>query len=548
MIEISEIDNALIQKRRAACVDALTNSLEIFTGANEDSFEKVIARGFMPIATAIGLDRIAIYNYKDVDGKQQLGQVYRWDMAEGGMIPLAEGLVTLPHNSVVDKWIEAFSKNEYIFRCLNNMSEEEKQFVSEFSVYAIFLAPVFQRGELWGVVAFQNHHDESNFYVGCEDLLVSVANVCATALIREEKTIIAERAVRTLKNREKMLNALNEMAVSLLSYENESFEDVISKGLKPVTDMAGVDRVAVYRMLDGDIRLGQVYLWYGQTIPLDEELLIVPLDPPVVRWLDILTKGGCINAKVDEMDVEESAWLRRFGAKCAYFVPIFTRGRFWGVVTLEDHTTYRYFEEDSLDLLQSVAHLCADVVLRADMTREIRQLETEADKIYIDALTGIYNRRYFEENLESIVRNLSRSAGCLSIMMIDIDFFKNYNDTYGHSEGDKCLQMIAETLNKSIMRTNDFIARYGGEEFVVVLPNTDKDGACMLAAKFLDAVWKCQVPHKASAAAEFVTISIGVTTGIVHHMQTGDDYVVSADELLYTSKREGRNRYTFKEI
>jgi diguanylate cyclase (GGDEF)-like protein len=133
-------------------------------------------------------------------------------------------------------------------------------------------------------------------------------------------------------------------------------------------------------------------------------------------------------------------------------------------------------------------------------------------------------------------------------MMIDIDFFKDYNDTYGHNEGDKCLQTIAETLEKSIMRTNDFIARYGGEEFVVVLPNTVKEGACMLAAKFLDAVRNCDIPHTESTVSECVTISIGVTTGIVRHMQTGDDYVVMADELLYLSKREGRNRYSFKEI
>ena len=174
-----------------------------------------------------------------------------------------------------------------------------------------------------------------------------------------------------LKRREVMLSSLTDMAVTLLSYENESFDDVMSNGLKPVAQAAGIDRIAVYRLLDGTARLGQTYLWRGKTLPLDERLLILPDIPPVLRWLKTLTKGEYINADVSKMPDDESAFLSLYGVKSIFIVPIFTRGQFWGVITLEDHTAHRYFDEEFLDLMRSAAHLCAGTVVRAEMEREV---------------------------------------------------------------------------------------------------------------------------------------------------------------------------------
>jgi diguanylate cyclase (GGDEF)-like protein len=129
--------------------------------------------------------------------------------------------------------------------------------------------------------------------------------------------------------------------------------------------------------------------------------------------------------------------------------------------------------------------------------------------------------------------------------MIDIDFFKRYNDTYGHIEGDKCLKIVAQTLSQSITRADDFVVRYGGEEFVVVLPNTDGQGAQMISDKLLDNIRNCNIPHEQNDAADCLTISIGATTGKVSYTHKADDFVKKADELLYKSKQTGRNRITF---
>ena len=179
------------------------------------------------------------------------------------------------------------------------------------------------------------------------------------------------------------------------------------------------------------------------------------------------------------------------------------------------------------------------------MEHEISQLETKAEQIYYDALTGIYNRRYFDENINKILRYLSRSDGTLSLMMIDIDYFKKYNDTCGHREGDVCLKSVARLLSECITRKDDFIARYGGEEFVAVLPNTDEAGACVVAERLLQGVRELAILHETSDVENFVTISIGITSGSVKHTHIADDFVKRADEMLYKSKQEGRNRYSF---
>lgn len=169
-----------------------------------------------------------------------------------------------------------------------------------------------------------------------------------------------------------------------------------------------------------------------------------------------------------------------------------------------------------------------------------------SDKVHYDVLAGIYNRRYMEDALKSVIKTMQRTGGGLfSVLMMDIDYFKDYNDTYGHAEGDSCLKTVAETIKASLTRDDDFAARYGGEEFAVILPNTNEAGAKIIAERIIENVRKCNIPHKKSKAASHVTLSIGITTGEVMSVQNGSEYIKRADEALYQSKNEGRNRYTF---
>ncbi len=160
-----------------------------------------------------------------------------------------------------------------------------------------------------------------------------------------------------------------------------------------------------------------------------------------------------------------------------------------------------------------------------------------------DSLTGISNRRFFEEALEKKHKEMQRDNGTLALIMVDIDFFKPYNDNYGHWQGDEALTKVARVLKKTIKRPADVVARYGGEEFVVVLKNCDKDGAKKIASSLVEAVRELQLEHKFSSVAGYVTISAGVAFKEKESTASKEELLKEADEQLYRAKESGRNRY-----
>ncbi|WP_291351949.1 diguanylate cyclase [Desulfosporosinus sp.] len=161
----------------------------------------------------------------------------------------------------------------------------------------------------------------------------------------------------------------------------------------------------------------------------------------------------------------------------------------------------------------------------------------------IDGLTGIANRRHFDQFLEQLWLHSARNSEPIAIILCDIDFFKAYNDTYGHLQGDECLRQVASSLKNSLKRPSDFVARYGGEEFVVVLPNTDIEGALTVAETLRVNLESLEIPHRLSSITPKVTISLGVAIGHADHTYQPKTLVEAADSALYQAKQEGRNRY-----
>ncbi|MBI5900733.1 MAG: diguanylate cyclase [Rhodocyclales bacterium] len=159
-----------------------------------------------------------------------------------------------------------------------------------------------------------------------------------------------------------------------------------------------------------------------------------------------------------------------------------------------------------------------------------------------DGLTGVANRRCFDEALHSEWRRASRESNVLSLLMIDVDFFKRYNDAYGHQAGDQCLRSVATAMSDAVKRSSDAVARYGGEEFAVLLPSTEAAGALIVAQRICSAVADLRLPHAESEAAGYVTVSIGVACMTVSRESLPADLVALADGALYQAKREGRNQ------
>lgn len=183
---------------------------------------------------------------------------------------------------------------------------------------------------------------------------------------------------------------------------------------------------------------------------------------------------------------------------------------------------------------------------RKELTKknaELKAVNAELEKLsIIDELTLIYNRRYFNRVLLKEISRHYRSKRPISLLICDIDFFKNYNDSLGHISGDHCLRIFGEVLKESLFRPFDICARYGGEEFAVILPETDEIGAQNIAERILYNLRERKILHPSSLISSYVTASIGAVT-LVPETETNDfELVNKADLALYRSKTEGRNR------
>ena len=174
----------------------------------------------------------------------------------------------------------------------------------------------------------------------------------------------------------------------------------------------------------------------------------------------------------------------------------------------------------------------------------IHQLAEELERLsFLDGLTGLANRRYFDRTFERAWRTGMREQKPLSVVMLDVDFFKRYNDFYGHQQGDFCLQEIARALSFVSARPQDLVARYGGEEIVLLFAQTDNLAARHLAERIMNKVRSLQLPHETSDCAEVVTVSAGIATAVPAPDISREQLLQSADEALYKAKHQGRNRW-----
>ncbi|HLJ70013.1 MAG TPA: diguanylate cyclase [Roseiarcus sp.] len=217
----------------------------------------------------------------------------------------------------------------------------------------------------------------------------------------------------------------------------------------------------------------------------------------------------------------------------------------WCVMPTIGHRLYLAIDAgpiyDGSGRLTAVVETLRDITVQKQAQMELETLATR------DGLTGLLNRRSFDERLATEARRAARERQPLSLLMLDIDCFKQYNDAYGHQKGDECLRLVAGALTKGLWRAGDAAARYGGEEFAVILPDTTRQGAASVAERMRREVIRLDIPHQASIVSDHVTVSIGGST-IVAATISPDALLTSADAALYQAKHDGRNRSVFPEF
>jgi diguanylate cyclase (GGDEF)-like protein len=209
--------------------------------------------------------------------------------------------------------------------------------------------------------------------------------------------------------------------------------------------------------------------------------------------------------------------------------------------TPEDET--RALEAGAADFITKPVNAA---VVRARVRTQLtvkRQADALRALTLTDPLTGVANRRAFDERLEAEWRRCARAGLPVALVLVDVDHFKAYNDHYGHQGGDACLVQVAAALRRGAGRTHDLVTRYGGEEFAILLPQLDTLGAEGVAHRLLDELARLDLPHAASPTAPHITVSMGLCSMVPREGQGHDALFAAADALLYQAKAGGRNQY-----
>ena len=263
------------------------------------------------------------------------------------------------------------------------------------------------------------------------------------------------------------------------------------------------------------------------------------------------------NLKEDSLDFYEDVKRARMQLNCqhlkAHFqiksiltVPILqgkdVPNKLWGFLMAHHCQTSRKWQEWEINFLKQLASQVAIAIQQSELYRQLKIANKKLQQLVsLDGLTSIANRRFFDEVINKEWQRLTREKNPLSLILCDIDFFKLYNDNYGHVAGDDCLQKVALAIAKTATRSADLVARYGGEEFAIILPATDTSGAIAVARGIRQKLAELRLPHAPSPINQYVTLSCGIATTIPRADGSPAALIEAADEALYKSKAKGRD-------
>ncbi|OIP68376.1 MAG: hypothetical protein AUK43_16070 [Oscillatoriales cyanobacterium CG2_30_40_61] len=337
-------------------------------------------------------------------------------------------------------------------------------------------------------------------------------------------------------------------------HQSLSLQETLQTTVTEVLGFLNVDRVLIYRFYSSE--KGQVIaesVRNSSLTSLDNIIFSSEFNSLLLSHFQTGKIDAFDNIYQVSVDSKYLDYLIQLKVKSSLIVPIIiydasvsqqssNNNQLWGLLIAHQCQQTRHWEVWETNLLEELALQIAIALQQAELYQQLQIVNQELEQLVIeDGLTKVANRRQFDRVLDHEWNRCRREGVILSLILLDIDYFKQYNDNYGHLAGDFCLQQVAQVLQNVIQRNTDLVARYGGEEFAIILPNTDINGSMHLAEKIRQGVEALQVEHLKSEVSSYVTISIGVASLIPIEDLTPKTLVSQADQALYKAKNNGRN-------
>ncbi|WP_414528211.1 diguanylate cyclase domain-containing protein [Nodularia chucula] len=350
----------------------------------------------------------------------------------------------------------------------------------------------------------------------------------------------AQQALQQQVERERMIYAIAQKIRDSLDLDK-----ILNTTVAEVRDFLQTDQVIIYRFKSD---------WSGVIItesvsPEYKPILSMEItDTYLVETQEGSYQQGRIKVTPDIYTMAFSDCYLKLLEKCQVraklVVPIMQSYNLWGLLIAHHCSAPRQWQTWESSLLEQLAIQIGIAIQQSEIHQQLQIANQKLENLaMIDQLTQIPNRRSFDQKLDSLWQEHLTKQDFISLILCDIDYFKQYNDTYGHAAGDDCLRLVAQVLQQSVKRSSDLAARYGGEEFAIILAKTDTHGAVKIAQEIHQAIQNLKIPHTASAVLEYVTLSVGIATFIPTPDMLPLDLISVADAALYQAKSQGRNCY-----
>ncbi|MBD2386106.1 diguanylate cyclase domain-containing protein [Cylindrospermum sp. FACHB-282] len=392
---------------------------------------------------------------------------------------------------------------------------------------------------------------------------------------------VAETAIRAQKQAEIALRQQYERAILLREisqriYQFLDLSKIFEIASHEIRELIHADRVGIFKFSPNAHHNDGEFVAESVLKGFDSHLATKIHDHCFGKQYASYYRQGRIQA-VDDIDnagLTECyrGFLAQLQIRANLVVPLLNGGDdLWGLLYIHQCSAPRHWQEIEIDLIKQIANQLAIAIQKADIFQKLQkelaerqQAETRLTEsnqqlafsneelacatrlleklVNIDGLTQIANRRCFDDRLEQEWARLYREQEPLSLLLFDVDYFKRYNDSYGHQLGDECLTKLAQAAQQVVWRPADLVARYGGEEFVIILPNTDQQGAMAVAERIHLAIKALGIPHQTSDVSDVVTISLGIAVLIPSPELSPAILIAQADQALYCAKKQGRNQ------
>jgi len=506
------------------------------------------------------VERIAVYRFFDDWGGEF---VEDFEFAEPGWDFGALGQNTIWNDSYLQEHQGGrYRSNECLIVSdvhTEGLSQCHLDVLEQFHIRAYATVPIFIGQKLWGVLAAYQHSQPHQWQHQEIQFLSQVANQLGFAVKQAEFMAKTERRAEDLR----LINEQQEILFNLIVEIRESLDlkTLFKTTAREVRKALHTDRVGIFQF-DADSHYTSGEFVSENVLPeYDSAIAIKVVDhcfgaqyatryrEGQVQVLSDISQAGLKKCHLD--------LLKNFQVKAQVVVPVMKGNTLWGLLCVHQCDRPRIWKPTEIAFIKqlaaqfSVALRHADLLSQSDskaqqLDQALQALQQANEKLEelsnLDSLTQIANRRFFDQSLKSEWKRSLRAEKYLSLILFDIDYFKTYNDCYGHLAGDQCLIEVTQAAQSVLKRSSDVLARYGGEEFAVILPDTDQDRAVKIAEKIRDAVKDLQIPSKGTQVNHpYVTISLGIASQIPKMGQSIQDVIRQADQALYQAKAKGRD-------